>query len=580
MDQLIPASSETIYVTKYGNDTSGDGSFNSPYASLAKAIQTANSISSLSNPVTIFIGSGIYTEDNSSGALAITVAGISIVGASGSSTVIMPNTPANTLLLIEHTVRIADVTFESSALTGTGISMTAGSLSVFNNVRVFNFLIGVNCSGGTSQSYGFDTCLFVGNGTALNVDNTRVELNTCSMFGTSSPTGPAANTAFSVTGSGATCVYTGGVISLCTTGADISGTSNNAQITINSVTFRMNDYDVVQAGSSHLALSGCTFELTNSSSDIDIQVSGAGSIAEIIGCEFNGYNSVGVPEGSSIIVTNGAYVNISSGIMHDYTTGIQVGTSSDTSSTVVLASGLVIQNCTTNILQQGTTTLNLNASTASSSAISINDPTNVKLAFFDLDNGDALTIGSFADQNTSLIEAGIGIVNNPAIKYKSSLYSTQAIGFENLLSNPSTLFVISQENATVAAITTNRTDIAGLRLVSDTGSPVGGTSALRGWDINKNASTAKLSFKYQNSDLTGQSAVSQYTVMQLDGFNNLLQLPTAGTKIVFDTDTNLYRSAASVLKTDNNFIVGTLTPGRVVITDPVTNELVIKRYNN
>ena len=42
-------------------------------------------------------------------------------------------------------------------------------------------------------------------------------------------------------------------------------------------------------------------------------------------------------------------------------------------------------------------------------------------------------------------------------------------------------------------------------LVSDTGSPVGGTSALRGWDINKNGTSAELSFSYQNSDAIGQA---------------------------------------------------------------------------
>ena len=36
--------------------------------------------------------------------------------------------------------------------------------------------------------------------------------------------------------------------------------------------------------------------------------------------------------------------------------------------------------------------------------------------------------------------------------------------------------------------------------------------------------------------------------MQLDGVNNQLQLPTAGTQIVFDGDTNLYRSAAGCVK--------------------------------
>ncbi len=61
--------------------------------------------------------------------------------------------------------------------------------------------------------------------------------------------------------------------------------------------------------------------------------------------------------------------------------------------------------------------------------------------------------------------------------------------------------------------------------------------------------------------------------MQLDGVNNQIQLPTAGTQIVFNSDTNLYRSAANVLKTDDNFIVGTLTPNRAVVTDPGTNQL-------
>src|SRR6266404_8678113 len=93
--------------------------------------------------------------------------------------------------------------------------------------------------------------------------------------------------------------------------------------------------------------------------------------------------------------------------------------------------------------------------------------------------------------------------NNPLINYLSSLYSTQAIGVTNQLSNPSTSFIISQDNANLTAITTDHAKVAGVRLVSDEGSPVGSTFALRGWDINKNASTAELSFTYQNNDAVG-----------------------------------------------------------------------------
>jgi hypothetical protein len=98
---VTPQNSQTIYVSIYGNDTTGNGSFATPYATLGKAIDIANGIASLSNPITILMSAGIYIEDNSAGALTITTSGISIVGDSASSVIIMPNTPANDLLLIK-----------------------------------------------------------------------------------------------------------------------------------------------------------------------------------------------------------------------------------------------------------------------------------------------------------------------------------------------------------------------------------------------------------------------------------------------------------------------------------------------
>src|SRR5204863_8073006 len=109
----------------------------------------------------------------------------------------------------------------------------------------------------------------------------------------------------------------------------------------------------------------------------------------------------------------------------------QVGLSTDTSSTLLTSSGITIRNCTNDIMQEGTSTLNLNACTTSSSKIIINDSTNVAISYFDLENNNALTIGSFADEDTSLLQAAIANANRPSIDYKSSLYSTQAIGFEN-----------------------------------------------------------------------------------------------------------------------------------------------------
>jgi hypothetical protein len=567
---VLPANSKTIYVAKYGNDITGDGSFNTPYASLAKAIIVANAIASAINPICILISSGIYTENNSVGPLTITANGVSIVGNSPTSTTIMPSTPANDLLLINTTTRVADITLQSSSPLATGLSLTSGNLSTFTNLRLINFLNGVLCAGGTAQLYGFNACLFIANTTGLNINDSRAEIIGCSFFGAPTIAAPAANTGISMTGAGANVIVDGGACGKCNIGFNITG---NATVTISAMAFKFNIFDIIQSGASHMVLTGSSFELTNGGSDIDMQISGAGTIAEIIGCQFNGNSPLGVPEGQCLIVSDNATVYIDSGSIKNYTTALQVGISTDASSTRLSTSGLTISNCTNDVIQEGSATLNFNAGTASNSKIIINDPTNISLAFFDLDSKDALTIGSTADINTTLLQVGIDGISDPTINYLSSLYSTQAVGFTNLLPNPSSSFVISLDNANFTAITTDRTDIAGLRLVSDAGSPVGVTSALRGWDINKNATSAELSFSYQNSDVVGQAIIPQYTLMQLDGVNNQLQLPIVGTQIVFDSDTNLYRSSANVLKTDDNFIVDTLTPGRVVITDSITNQL-------
>jgi hypothetical protein len=568
---IVPAASKTIYVTKYGNDITGNGSFDTPYLTLSKAITIANGIASVLNPINILVSAGIYVENNSVGPLTIAASGISIVGDSALGVIIIPNTPTNDLLLITNTARISNLTLQSSAPLAKGVSFAAGNLSILTNIRVVNFLVGVSCGGGAPNSYGFNDCLFVNNGIALLDNNSFVECNNCTVFGVPSLVGPAANTGISVTGSSARLVFSGGICGVCDTAVTIS---NNATTTISSVGFRANAFDIVQVGPSAMVVSGCTFELTNNLSDIDVQISGSGATAEIIGCEFNGKDLAGTAEGTGIFVSDNAFVSITGTTLHDYEIGIQAGISTDTSSTSIFTSAVSIRSCVTDILQEGSAALNFSTGAANIQKIIINDSTNVTLAFFDLENENALTIGALADQNTTIAQAAITPTNNPEINYVSSLYSTQAIGLDNsLLSNPSSWFVLSNNEAYLTGITTDRAEVSGLRLVSDEGSPVGGTSELRGWNINKNGSAAELSFAYQNTDIVGQVAIPLYTVMQLDGFNNQLQLPTVGTNILFAGDTNLYRDSADVLKTDDNFIIGTLTPDRVVVTDAGTNQL-------
>ncbi len=574
---VSPAASKTIYVAKYGNDTTGDGSFNNPYLTLSKAINVANSLASFVNPIAISISSGVYVENNTAGALAITAQGIAIAGESNATVIIKPLVPVNTLLSATVPVRISDITLTSSSALGIGLALSAGIFSSFTNLRITNFQTGVSCSGTSANTYGFTSCLFMNNGTAIAINDVRVQLNVCSIFGTNSSSLIAHN-GITVTGGQAGVLINSGVVSLCQTGCSIT---NNAITTINAVSFKLNHFDIVQNGGSRTAVIGGSFELTNDPSDIDVQVSGAGTFAELIACQFNGADQSGIAQGLGLLVQDNAKVILSAGSMDSYDIGLRVGDNTDTSSTQLFASSFVINHCTTDVVQEGLSTLHFDASTASDSKIVINDSTNVKLAFFDLDS-NGLAIGSSADIDTLLIQAKISSDSTQGIdiNYKSSLYDHQSIGIENPVSNPTSLHVISKNNASVATITRDRADTSTVRLMSDTGSPVGGTSALRGWDIYKNNSTAELIFEYQNNDPILLSTIPAYAVMQLDGSNNQVQLPTDSTHIVFSGDTNLYRSSANVLKTDDNFIVGTLIPDKVVITNNVTNQLASSNTNS
>ena len=81
----------------------------------------------------------------------------------------------------------------SFAPMATGIVFTMGTFSTLTNVRIIDFVTGVNVSG-TSSSYLCDTCVFINNGTGLIINNTVVEVNCCTFIGSNSLYGTPANT--------------------------------------------------------------------------------------------------------------------------------------------------------------------------------------------------------------------------------------------------------------------------------------------------------------------------------------------------------------------------------------------------
>ena len=571
-----PSATKVVYVSKAGNDTTGNGSIDTPYASLSKAISIANGLSSALNPIIIYINPGIYVENNSTpagGPLTITAVGLSIFGGSANATIIEPNTPANTLIASSVTTYFNNITFASAAPVGTGISLSGtNNESAFNTVGISGFGTGVSCGGANTNRFNgcsFVSTKFISNHTGLSVNNVPASSTGCVWYGNTTLT--PANTGISVTGSEAAVYIAGAGFGVLTTA--ISST-NNATLTLTGVDFIANTNDLVFSGGSQNTVMGSTFNVTNTNADVKVSCSGAGTNTTISSCIMHGQNIAGVAQGTALQVTNNATLAILDGEIQSYTTAIQAGGPSDTSSTVIQGSALAIYNCMHDIVQQGSSTLQFTAGSLSSTGLSINNPANVQLSFFDLANNASLNIGSFADIDTSLLHASTSQIADPQIVYKTSLYDTKAIGYQNTLPYADvSWFTFGNQNTWTSTLTSNDTSSAGLRLASDTSGDFSGTD-LRGWDIVKNGSTnAPLSFNYQNSDMFGLSAIPEYTVMQLDGALNQVQLPNDATQMVFGSDTTLYRSAAETLATNGNLVIDGLTASSAVATD--TNSMLV-----
>jgi hypothetical protein len=566
-----PTTTNVIYVGTFGNDVTGNGSLDLPYLTLAKAIQVANLQASDTTPVDIMVYAGIYVEDNSSGPLAITSSGISIRGKNSPlSSIIRPNTLTNDLLTIDVNTWIADIQFDSASSNTLALGSSSASAIVLNgtnatlicsNLIVSNFNTGINCISGTN--FILKNSLLLYNNTAINTDDITCLLNNNTIQGTFTSSSIGLN----VTGSNAIIVSNSELYAY----HDVAmSCNNNCSVTIAGGIIRHSYYGCKVHTGSRLIIAGSTFTVNVSTGEV-INLF-ASDTNTSIKCTGSVFQNLGMPTNNqtAIKVVNQATCNITSSFINNYTSALIVGENdnSDTSTTALTASALHIGVATNHLIQYGTSSVNITTSNLANDNVVINDATNIHFGYFDSSSNNSLVIGTHRDTDISLIAADIGANNNnPQIKYLSDLYSSQAIGYHNGSANPATLYIAADDNTMVSSITTDRAKMSKLSLLSDMAATIGGSTALRGWDIIKNGSSAELAFLYQNSDTVGQSAVSQFTLLQLDGLNNQLQLPATNTQIVFSTDTKLYRSSANVLKTDGNLIIDGLTASRVLITN-------------
>lgn len=561
---ISPVISRTIYVATFGNDTTGDGSFPLPFATLSRAVTLANSISSTSAPVVISINSGNYTENNSAGPITITAGGISVNGDSASTVFIYPSTVSQNLIQTTVGVQFNNITFDVVGTSSATCLVCSGLGNTTNlyNCRIFNYSVGINFDG-TSSSYLLQDCVLRTCTTHIIVSAVTLVMNNVAIQG--SATAVPAGTGIVASGAGTSLLVSGGLWVRCTT---LLSLASNSSIVANAVSFRNNTYDIVATSSSVAYITGCSFTYGSSPSDITIQASGAGTSVQVDGCQLSGTNIVtGLNQGVGVQVTDGADLHIIASQITYFQVGANAGISSlDTSSTLLELSGTIFDTCDQDITQYGTATLDTDNCRITLAKISFNDATNISMNFVETATKE-FSVGRMTDTTTSLVRVltNTNSANVPILKYFPSFYGYDAMVNYNVIEN-NAMGAYTTYSTALSAITALRTNSATIQLFSDTSGTIGSSSALRGWQISKTGTSGNLLFNYSNNDLSGQSLIPEYPLMYLDGVNKYLALDS-NAQIQFDLSTNLYRSSTGVLKSDGTIMLGSLTPNTALYAD-------------
>ena len=559
-----PSITRTIYVSKAGNDSVGDGSFNNPYLTVAKGVQLANTLATFDTPVTVSIGGGIFVEDNSGSPIEIVHQGIALVGESTEGTVIQPADLTNNLFNItEPDTEMDRLTIDAGGdgSTALGIAFNSNAAGTFRieSVSAYRFSTAVSIAGDGASVVVVNNFQSSGNGVGIEIEGSSLVIKNSVFLGPFLG-GIAANTGIVVTGSPSLVAIMSCAFRLMTTAITAS---DNASVRIVGNNIESTTNGVVCSGAANIEIVGTNF-IKNNSDSLNVLSTGIGTQVTIVGSLLHG-NDGGIPFGTGAQANQGGYLEIVGTHLNSLDTAIIAGNTDDTSDTQVVISNAFINQNNLDIIQNGSSTLQVTSTPINVTLVTLNDPTNVTLTTFDLQNRSVLSIGNTTNSAQSLIQINNGDGVLPLFRYIPNFYGYDSLVYSdgygtNSLGTGFGLLGNNLNGSVQSSITsTNSSGDATLSLQSDTLN-LGTDDSTRGWALSRAGSNALLVSAFKNNDLLdGKSLVASYTVMQLDGFNNKLEFPSSfdgGTTLHWQNDTNLYRSASGILKTDTNLVVG------------------------
>lgn len=576
-----------IFVTKGGNDTTGNGTVVAPFLTVSKAVTMAIAAPvSLSQPIVISVGPGIYDENPM--VIPSTSPGLSIVGSSLTGTTIRPVNLASPLFSFGTPFfEIATVTLDTNNLAGSISSAIAISTTTFGNgglrtVFIRNFQLGINAS--TSSVIPpililaqFQLTL---NTTGIFSSGTRLIMENCLCLG--SIVGTPTGTAIQITSAASLCTITSSTFR--NFNVALSLLSATASRVVGCV-FDNNFMDLSATLSSDSDVVGCSFISNPDNTAIDIQVKDPGTEVRVTGCSFEGNGSVAT--GTCIQSIQSGDLDVSACIISRCANALVCGQAGDTIATKIIASNVTLEECTNDIVQTGTSKMVFVGGQFDRGKVSIADSTNCYNAAFDVTSSGTLSLGKTADTTQNVYQILNATTDPfPSMVYEPNYYSLRGTIYKEPIASTNTITGMQSlsGNAYNYTITGDNTKACGLRLISDT-STFGNGDNVRGWLLSKLGTSGNLAFNYVNADTSGQAAFGDNTYCYLDGPANTFNFPQTTvaplpsnvyTKLVWGPEVdnvNLYRFSSGTLKTDSNFVinqaltVSSLTPSRAVVTD-------------
>ena len=293
---------------------------------------------------------------------------------------------------------------------------------------------------------------------------------------------------------------------------------------------------------------------------------GLGTNLQSTACNIDGISSNNLPQGTGLLVTGSAQVNLAVASLTNLENGICIGLPGDDSTTQLLAVGVTINNCSNSqIIQNGMSQLTFVDGALNRNFVTISEPTSVSFNTTDAASGQATVIGQHTDSDQDLILVDTGDAQLPGLMYQSDFMDNKGIIYNNPNASHSTMLGVQGQQSPVklVAVTGSNQNSVMLQLYSNAGTFGQGTN-VRGWQLIKTGTQAMLAGQFYNNDLSGKPAVDKYYMFECDGFNNILQFPAVTTtnlpthtvtQLQWAGDTNLYRAAAGLLQTDNNFAI-------------------------